>query len=202
MSDNLFNGRYGMLVWLSLSFFFFFGGCTNSAQESRREQAEAMVGQWQGKQMALPVHLPGKVMGNDTLATDLFRLPCKILVYVDSAGCTDCRLQLLEWKMLLQELRPLHGKVGVLFVFRTTSLDELADLFMRYGVRYPYFVDQDGMMSRENSFPESMSHQVFLLDERNRVVLVGNPVGHPRMWALYREQMSRMLQIKEGEWPE
>lgn len=189
---------------LLLSFLCFFSGCDDPSKKENKEnkeRAEKLVSEWHGRSISFVRDLPCRIMGNDTIAEDFFDKPCKILVYVDSAGCTSCRLQLSEWKRLLEEMSPVQDKVGVLFVFQTPNREKLDELFVRFGVRYPYFQDKDEKFKKVNQFPEDMSAQVFLLDKDNRVVLVGRPIGNTKMWQLYRDQITAMLDLKEGEWP-
>jgi len=75
-------------------------------------------------------------------------------------------------------------------------------LFQRYGVRTPYFQDEDEKFKKVNSFPGDMSSQVFLLDKDNRVVLVGSPIGNTKLWQLYRKQITIILDLPKGLWPE
>jgi hypothetical protein len=42
-------------------------------------------------------------MGKDTIYVDLYSDNCKIMLYVDSLGCTGSRLKLFEWKKIMRE---------------------------------------------------------------------------------------------------
>ena len=176
--------------------------CSSSNKRTQLTQSEALVSDWYGKEIRMVEGLPCRVLGNDTLVGDMFSKPCKILVYVDSIGCTPCRLQLPEWKALLEEMKPVHDRVSVLFVFQPQNIEELDMLFLRYGVRTPYFQDEDEKFKKVNSFPGDMSSQVFLLDKDNRVVLVGSPIGNTKLWQLYRKQITIILDLPKGLWPE
>ncbi len=189
------------IISLTLLAFIVFS-CGSSDKRGLLKQSEALVSEWYGKEIRMVESLPCRVLGNDTLAGDMFSKPCKILVYVDSSGCTACRLQLLEWGALLGEMKPIQDKVSVLFVFQTPKSEELDELFQRYGVRYPYFQDKDEKLKKVNGFPEDMSSLVFLLDKDNRVVLVGSPIGNTKLWQLYREQITIILDLPKGLWPE
>jgi len=189
------------IISLTLLAFIVFS-CGSSDKRGLLKQSEALVSEWYGKEIRMVESLPCRVLGNDTLAGDMFSKPCKILVYVDSSGCTACRLQLLEWGALLGEMKPIQDKVSVLFVFQTPKSEELDELFQRYGVRYPYFQDKDEKLKKVNGFPEDMSSLVFLLDKDNRVVLVGSPIGNTKLWQLYRKQITIILDLPKGLWPE
>jgi len=177
-------------------------GCKTTDKDDPTQQARELVSRWQGQQIQMVETLPCRILGRDTLAGDLFRRPCKILVYVDSAGCTSCRMQPQEWGALFGEMQPVQDRVSVLFVFETPQREELDLMFLRYGLRYPYFQDRDEQFRKANDFPEDMTSQVFLLERDNKVVLVGNPVGNKALWRLYRNQISTMLSLQPGEWPE
>ncbi len=40
--------------------------------------------------------------------------------------------------------------------------------------------------------PDNSDYHTFLLDRDNRVVLVGSPVGNPKMWELYKSTIARL----------
>jgi len=74
----------------------------SSCKENKRITAsKAIVMEWIGKTVTFPSDVQCCIAGNDTLPSvcdGLFEKDFKILLYVDSAGCSSCRLKLLEWK--------------------------------------------------------------------------------------------------------
>jgi hypothetical protein len=89
-----------------------------------------------------------------------FKKEYKILMYVDSAGCSDCRLKLSKWKQLMKEADSLfHGQVGFLLFFQPKSTREMAILFARDRFDYPVFMDIDGAINQLNRFPKAMEYQ-------------------------------------------
>ncbi|MDR2146986.1 MAG: hypothetical protein LBE91_11055 [Tannerella sp.] len=114
----------------------------------------------------------------------------KILLYVDSLGCTSCRTKLPEWRKLILESDTLfENKPDFLFFFqpRINGLTDLEVLLMGNGFNYPVFVDMKNEIMHLNNFPKEPEYQCFLLDKENKVVMVGNPVYNPAIWELYKK---------------
>jgi hypothetical protein len=95
------------------------------------------------------------------------------------------------WNAILAEADSLFpGKVDFLFFFQPKNERELAYLFKRDGFRHPVFLDRENQLDELNRFPPKMEHRCFLLNSENRVVLIGNPALNPKVWELYKRQIS------------
>ena len=169
----------------------------SSCKKNKRfDEAAKIVNEWVGKEIFFPENLPCYVMGKDTLpglCNEIFQKEFKILLYVDSAGCFDCRLKLFEWKQLIEEAESLFPeKVGFLFYFQPKNAQDLSNKFRRDRFTYPVFLDISSEVNRLNLFPQAMEYQCFLLDNKNQVLALGNPVLNSKIWELYK------FQIEEG----
>jgi len=162
-------------------------------QNKRKQDIRQVVVEWTGKAIQFPTGIPCKSLGRDTDCVDTSNPNYKILLYVDSAGCTGCRLKLSEWKQLISEADALFpGKMDFLFFYQPKQRDlrELALQMNMADFPYPVFLDMDNQIDRANRFPSDPSFQCFLLDRDNKVVLIGNPAVNPQIWELYKEQIS------------
>jgi hypothetical protein len=176
-------------------FFLVILSCVYSCKDSRKKDDIAkVVNEWTGKEIRFPENVSCYVSGKDTLlefCNECFRKEFKILLYVDSAGCSNCRLKLREWKQLMEEADSLfQGKVGFLLFFQPKSVKEMEYLFIRDRFDYPVFMDTNGTVNNLNRFPQAMLFQCFLLDSDNKVLMIGNPVSNPKIWELYKEQIA------------
>ena len=91
--QKLYHSIFMMLVGI-LSIVCFF-----SCQDKERERFSNLVHDWQGKEILFPDSLVFARFGTDTVDNILSPdAPYKILVYIDSLGCTTCKLQLDRWK--------------------------------------------------------------------------------------------------------
>ena len=180
-------------VSLVLLFFLFVTFSFYSCRDKRREEVTKILKEWTGKEIRFPENLSCYVLGKDTLqefCNENFHKEYKILMYVDSAGCSECRLKLFEWKQLIEEADSLfQGKVGFLLFFQPKNAEEMKDLFLINRFDYPVFMDMGGAINNLNNFPQSTQYQCFLLDSENKVLMVGNPVLNQKIWELYKSQI-------------
>ena len=157
------------------------------------------MNEWVGKEILFPDNIPCYILGKDTLqdfCKELFRKEFKILLYIDSAGCSHCRLKLFEWKQLIREANSLfHGNVGFLFFFQPKNVKEVRSLFIQERFTYPVFMDTEGLINSLNHFPHKQEYQCFLLDSNNKVLSIGNPALNQRIWEIYLEKISNQKEI-------
>ncbi len=57
---------------------------------------------------------------------------------------------------------------------------------------FGYILDSTGQFMADNRIPTDRRFHTFLLDKENRVVLVGSPIGNPKMWELYKSTIARL----------
>lgn len=166
-----------------------FSSCTKDKQKS---EVAKIVQEWQGKEVHFPSDLVFTKYGEDTVEYQFSNATHKILMYVDSIGCTSCKLQLHKWKEFASELDSVtNGNVPILFFFQQKDFKELSFLLKRDGIDFPVCVDVDNKLNKLNRFPADQEFQTFLLDGENRVVLIGNPVLSPRIKELYLTEVSQ-----------
>ena len=78
--------------------------CFSSCKKNKqKDDAVKIVAEWTGKEIKFPKGIPCTSMGKDTTCVDLYSNSYKILLYVDSLGCTSCRLKFPEWKKIISE---------------------------------------------------------------------------------------------------
>lgn len=75
-----------------------------------------MVRQWENKETIFPHNVKAKILGKDTLCPDLFDHQFKLLVYIDTTGCTPCQLRLYDWILFMQECKEISDNISFLFL--------------------------------------------------------------------------------------
>ena len=89
-----------------------------SCQESREEAMLRLVNEWNGKEIKFPSRSVFTIQGKDTVDFEFLHADYKVVTYIDSVGCTSCKLQLHRWKVLMEEVDLLTGgSVPFLFYF-------------------------------------------------------------------------------------
>ena len=157
-----------------------------SCQESREEAMYRLVNEWNGKEIKFPSRSVFTIQGKDTVDFDFGNADYKVITYIDSVGCTSCKLQLPRWNKLVAEVDSLtNGRVPFLFYFHPKDIKELRYLTRRDDFTYPVCFDERDELNRLNQFPTDMTFQTFLLDKDNKVVAMGNPVLNPKVKDLY-----------------
>ena len=158
----------------------------SSCEESEKERLSRLVKEWEGKEILFPTHSTFTIQGKDTVDFQFQDAEYKVVTYVDSIGCTSCKLQLHRWKEFLTEVDSLtNGNVSFLFYFHPKDMKELRYLTRRDAFTHPVCFDEKDEFNQLNHFPSEMMFQTFLLDKGNRVVALGNPVLNPNVKELY-----------------
>jgi len=160
--------------------------CTKKTD--KQAQAENIVSEWVGKTMIFDKKATVSVYGKDTILPDFGNTPFKILLYVDSTGCTSCRLKLFEWQKLIAEADTMFSnKLSFIFYFQPKNSDELIYIFRRDRFDHPVYIDPHNTLMNLNSLPEDPAFQCYLLDAQNKVLSIGNPALNPDIWKLYKK---------------
>ena len=171
-----------------------------SCQESREEAMLRLVNEWNGKEIKFPARSVFTIQGKDTVDVKWGNADYKVVTYIDSVGCTSCKLQLPRWKKLVEEVDSLtNGRVPFLFYFHPKDRKELRYLTRRDDFTYPVCFDERDELNRLNQFPTDMTFQTFLLDKDNKVVAMGNPVHNLKVKELYLDLITGSRSSKSSE---
>ena len=176
--------------------------CFSACKDAHREDVAKIVSEWTGKEIKFPEGLSCTSMGTDTIYVDLYSDRYKILLYVDSLGCSSCRLKLSEWKRIMAEADSLFGReVDFLFYFQPKKQNErdLQFLFRSNGFNHPVLIDLKNEIDKLNKFPSHTDYQCFLLDRDNKVVMIGNPSVNTGIWQLFKGYISERNNINQGK---
>ena len=169
-----------------------------SCQESKEKAMLRLVNEWNGKEIKFPARSVFTIQGKDTVDLEFGNANYKVVTYIDSVGCTSCKLQLPRWKKLVEEVDSLaEGRVPFLFYFHPKDMKELRYLTRRDDFTYPVCFDERDELNRLNQFPTDMIFQTFLLDKDNKVVAMGNPVINPKVKELYLDILLKKGQTKQ-----
>lgn len=161
--------RYGLYILLLL----FSISCRNSEQE----QLKSVIKEWKEKEILFPQSPIFTIEGRDTVIYYDKEAKFNILIYADSTGCTSCKLQLSKWKMFISEIDSLSD-ASVDFLFYVTPKDakKLSYLIKREHFNFPICIDPKDSINLLNSFPKDDRFHTMLLNEKNKVLVIGNPI--------------------------
>ena len=164
----------------------------SACQDKQKEIITWLVKEWQGKQILFPENMVFTRFASDTTNFVIPTSDYKVLVFVDSIGCTSCKLQLSRWKEFIRYTDSISQKnIPFLFFFQFDDQWEIHSLLIRENFDKPICLDRSDSLNQLNHFPKDIRFQVFLLDKNNKVVVIGNPVHNPNVKELYLEEISR-----------
>ena len=169
----------------------------SSCQNPVQDHITQLVEEWQGKEVRFPENPVFTRQLKDTVDYRIPEAEYKVLVYVDSIGCTSCKLQLPKWKELIAYVDSVSGgQVPFLFFFQSKDNKELRYILKRDNFRLPVCVDSQNEFGKLNRFPSEQMFQTFLLDKDNRVKVIGNPIHNLSVKELYLKEIAG---VKETE---
>lgn len=164
---------------------------SSSCKEDKKDKIAHLVTEWQGKEIVFPQDMVFTRYAKDTMEQAISNTPYKILVYVDSIGCTSCKLQLPRWKELIAYTDSMFNqKVSYLFFFHAKDYKEIRYLLKRDMFDFPVCLDKEDQLNKLNQFPADITFQTFLLDSDNKVSVIGNPIHNLAVKDLYLQQLA------------
>lgn len=175
-------------------FFLLFGIVLLHSCDSKRSNNEILkekVLSWYGKHIYLPQNLEIKISQNDTICPELFTSQYKILVYVDSTGCTPCKLRLFDWREMIREVLKINKNVSFLFYVNIKDYKIVEQNIKMNNFFYPIILDKKDKINQINHLSNNPQLHTFLLDRNNKVLLVGNPIENLKLRELYIQQISK-----------
>ena len=150
-----------------------------------------MVKSWQEKEIIFPEGLIFTKYGKDTVQYNIPVSNYKIIMYVDSVGCTSCKLQLHKWKDFITEVHSLtNDAVPILFFFYPKDRREIPLLLKQDSINIPVCIDELNRLNQINHFPSHQMYQCFLLDKENKVICIGNPIHNRKIRDIYLSTIS------------
>lgn len=187
------------LVYISALYFTFFCiGC-----KSREGKVEETINQMKSN----PVSIPFSSMScwiNDTIQNNRpwEKAKMKLVVYTDSSSCSKCTLERMYiWNDFVELEHKYKNDFYIIFVFQTTptiNSKKMASDFHLTELNHPIYIDSLSLLSKNNPhipFQDPM-YQIFLLDEKNRVALVGSPLYNTKIEDSLLETLNDKLKNK------
>lgn len=160
-----------------------------SCEESDKERITRLVKQWEGKEILFPENMVLTRHGVDTLDYQIPDANYTIVSYIDSVGCTTCKLQFPRWKQVMHEMdSTTNMDVSFLFIFHPKNKGghkELIHLMKRNHFTNLVWVDIKGEFYKKNRLPIGNESHSFLINKQNKVMAIGSPYMNPRIRELY-----------------
>ena len=133
----------------------------SSCKESEKDKIARLVEEWEGKEILFPARSVFTIQGKDTVNFSFVDADYKVVTYIDSVGCTSCKLQLPRWKLFMQEVdSTLNRPIPFVFYFHPKDMKELRYITRRDAFIYPVCFDEMDDFNRLNHFPDCFSQAI------------------------------------------
>jgi hypothetical protein len=163
-------------------------------QNNKSKLKETIVS-WQNKFIYLPKTLK-LVNGNNKRSSYLiFNNKPNLIVYYDNTGCTECKLRLNDWNDIFKEVADSLYNVSIVFIVQPPreNTSDLKQIFKDYRFDHPVYSDSLNRFVDINKILNDSKLNVFLLDSKNRITLIGSPIQNPKMWKLYKDYLTNRI---------
>ncbi len=125
----------------------------------------------------------------------------KLVVYSDTTDCSTCYMRHLElWNDFVTMEKEYDGIIQFLFIIEARN-GEGDFLYTKLGIcnlKHSIYIDENKCLSRGN--PQIPSNQVchtFLLDENNKVILIGDPLRNEEIEKMFFNLVTERLHDKQ-----
>ena len=124
----------------------------------------------------------------DTIVVDSVKPLYRMVVYVDSSACSPCTLdKMYVWNESIKKARRQGSMLKHVFIVAPKP-EQIEDAYLSIesnGLDSPIYVDTAYAFRKANPhLPEERMYHSFLLDEKDSVVIVGNPIENPKIDSL------------------
>jgi len=192
------------MTFKNFSFYLFAVACLfscNNKKMPKEETAKTDKFTLLDKKIIIPQNSEAYLMKNevaDSVKESLWASDYKILLYLDSAACTDCSMKYKDWENIMYETNiTFPDKVTFLFFVHPVSKNKVLASLILNNFNNPVFVNEINEIDRLNNISQQFSFQCFLLDKNNRVLLVGNPFIDDNVWEKYKTAINGNVPVKK-----
>ncbi|WP_455663908.1 hypothetical protein [Phocaeicola sp.] len=111
-----------------------------------------------------------------------------IIIYIDSSQCTPCSINdIILWEKHNDFLS--QNDINISLIFGTKDHDLISDLMTKYYISYPYIIDENRILIKENPFLSNESFRTFVINNEQSIIWLGNPNYSKKTWNLFTNML-------------
>jgi len=161
---------------------------TNEEQEKYNwnKRVDSIVTHWQGRKLIVPDGMPVMTVDSSNFVNGKSTAHQKLVTYVDGT-CGVCVTNLNHWRQFIREIRDNHGKCDFVFYIQAENKDDFKKEIMdtlNMGVTWMH--DSKEQFIHVNNLTDPR-FQTALLDDSDKVVLIGTMEDRHELRALYKK---------------
>lgn len=121
--------------------------------------------------------------------TEISHAKYKWIIFHDSVHCKPCQCHdLLSWQSMIDLQKEYKKQISTIFIYSADAIDSLEYMkaLDNIYINYPIFLDTlKSFRVNNKNIPNEKIFHTFLLDDKNKVILVGNPMRNPKVNELF-----------------
>lgn len=177
---------------------FIMGCCLLAACNSQKRGLEEKIEKLQSKAIEMPYERMACWASDSIKAISPWnKAKLKLVHYIDTLTCSTCYLQKAALNELICSMEKLsNNEFYNVFIINPDSKTKkrLESDFHSRRIPQTIFVDSTNIFMETNSnIPSESMYHTFLLDENNKVVLVGNPIANEKIGDLLQTLVEKKL---------
>lgn len=170
-----------------LIFLLFLISCNFSSNENKewKKHVEAIINSWKGKTIILPDTLMVVDKDNSLQKRCLreFQSKFKIVTFID-ASCSACLNNFSYWEAFIDESKLKRCDCDFLVFVNIDKLEWMDIRSLKF--TYPFIIDSTCQFVEKNCIYDKR-FQTFLVNEKNEVIVIGDPTVNKELGILYKD---------------
>lgn len=127
----------------------------------------------------------------------------QMVVYTDSTECSPCAIKHLNnWESIIDTLESFPLYKGTVFIFSPSksSYEEVNEELRKTNIKYSMYLDTCNVFLNKNrGIPSNGRMHTFLIDDNNRVALIGNPLTNEKIRTMYYELLGGNFSTEDAK---
>jgi hypothetical protein len=173
-------------------FFIILLGFFSCHKNNEKKQITQTLTKMYNKKILFNQNLQAKFMGADTISFEIEEVRPKIIIYINRGGCTPCKLKLSEWKDYMANVHSINKKISFIFIVAPENITELDKEFIINDFKHIVYYDLNTNFEEINNLPKDSKYHTFMVNNMNKIILVGNPVINSKINELYLHKIKEL----------
>lgn len=163
----------------------FFLSCKNDSK------IEKDIKELVGREIVFPEDGQVITRGEHSTFDVLTHKKIKVVSYFDYFECTSCNIDLID--MANSKIKELDNNVTFLGIIYNKDEKSIHKMFDTLNISAPILYYNTEIFGKKNDLKDrTTSCKTFLLDENNKIVLVGEPFNNKKLETLYRKHIAEL----------
>jgi hypothetical protein len=158
--------------------------CSNTDRQS------AEIRELSGRQISFPSGYTTLPYSRLRDVDSLLKTDLKVVSYIDDLPCTSCGLKMLRsWIETINEINKDLTYIIVIHTKENNFFSDYVDSLCSKTIILNYDSYKFGEINKLNVMARN---KTFLIDKNNRIVLIGEPFNHEKMFLLYQRTIKQL----------